>query len=124
SARVSEFGPVHRVFDLILPPGAAFMEPSMAAAAAAFPSSSYAVTDLVLREPLILEENATRTLQVVISPADDGPSLCVFSRVDKKPFVQHASCKLRAHDAAAQPGKFQSNDVNARCSERLDVAHL
>jgi malonyl CoA-acyl carrier protein transacylase len=110
----------HRVFDLVLLPGAAFMEIALAAAAEAFPSERYSLTDLVLREPLIFETNATRTLQVVISPADDGYSLAIFSRADKKPFTQHVSCRLQARKA--EPEASPLSGVKARCTERLDIA--
>ena len=111
----------HRVFDLVVLPGAAYMELGMAAGAAAFPSAPHTITDLVLLEALVLEENAARTLQVVISPAEEGPSFGIFSRADKKAFVQHASGKLRPAEAA-RPAAFSLEDAQARCSQPLETA--
>jgi acyl transferase domain-containing protein len=116
----------HKVFEMVVVPAVTYMELARAAAAQSFPGSSHAVVDLLLREPLLLDGNHARTLQVVISPddGDAGAGFGIFSRGDDKRFIQHASGRLSVRDKEHRAAVFMPDEVKGRCTETIEPREI
>ena len=123
----------HRVFGTVLLPAPAFVEMALAAGAALAPDLD-AVTDLEIRDPLVLGDDARRAVQVVVRTATDGRPgagsvFDVVSRDAVAPvgagvWVVHATGRLApiVADDASSPPPFDVAAVQARCDEHVDGA--
>ena len=73
----------HRIQGSGVLPGAAVLEMAFASLRLAFPSKSYMLCDLVLLQPIVVEEDAgTYDLQVMLTPRSDVVEFELFSRHD------------------------------------------
>lgn len=118
----------HRIFDMVVVPSVVYMEMALAAAREAlFPQSQYAIADLVVREPLVLEQNLARILQFVIAPDGETTSFGIFSRgasgaTSDTKFVHHASGRLVKSEPAS--GAFRREEVQARCPNVMQTPQV
>ena len=91
----------HRIFDHIVLPAAGHVEMALAAAAETFASRDVAVEDLVIHQALVLPDDETRTVQLLLHRRDDGAqSFQIFSldaAIDEQEqWTLHTSGLLRA----------------------------
>lgn len=64
----------HRLHDTVVIPAMAFLEMADAAAHLAFPETPHAIVDFEMQEPLLLPDEDLRTLQCILSPAEEERS--------------------------------------------------
>lgn len=64
----------HRLHDTVVIPAMAFLEMADAAAHLAFPEMPHAIVDFEMQEPLLLPDEEPRTLQCILSPAEEERS--------------------------------------------------
>jgi len=130
----------HRIQGVALLPASAFIEMALAAATAAFASTSLVLRNMVLRDidfhaALFFPEAGARTVQVILAPSADGEaSFDIYSRPagvgqSSKSWTRHASGKVcPQQDSGVVPiavpiierdGLAEIEAFRARCSERL-----
>jgi NADPH:quinone reductase-like Zn-dependent oxidoreductase/aryl carrier-like protein len=96
----------HRIFDFTLFPATGFLELAQAAARETLGGEDVCLQDLVIREGLVLPEQDACTVQVVVTPGDNGSqAVQVFSRAPSGQ-TQGAEAAWRLHASArAVPGR-------------------
>nr|MBA2245212.1 polyketide synthase dehydratase domain-containing protein [Gemmatimonadota bacterium] len=116
----------HRIFDAPLFPATGFLEMAWTAGGEAFatPQSLEAVQ---IRDALALPESGEVTLQVAISPADDGvASFEIFSLQDgvgtEEEWKLHVAGRIRTGGAAPSPADTATlEEVRARCTRPFPI---
>ncbi|CAG0926902.1 hypothetical protein PLCT1_00190, partial [Planctomycetaceae bacterium] len=105
----------HRVYGTPVFPATAYVELVLAAARETFGDGAHALEELVIQHALTLPDDETRTLQVVVSPAQDGlADFQVFSATADSNWQLHVSGKLRLFAGLATPvGTLES--ARLRC---------
>jgi acyl transferase domain-containing protein/acyl carrier protein len=117
----------HRVHGAVVFPGTGYLETMRAAAETVFESDAIDLRDVAIREPLILEADAARTVQVTVGPAGEAPvAVEVWSRPsgDERPeaWRSHASGHIERREAGGCAHDLASLDtVRARCAEAVPV---
>lgn len=84
----------HRVHGRAVLPATAYLEVALSAAATALGPFTYALCDLVFQEAMVLAEEGTHEVQVVVKPMADGKApFQIWSRPEgaEAPFRLHAS---------------------------------
>lgn len=117
SAQYPAFLSHHRIFDVVILPSPAYIEMVMAAAGMTFGDRQYAVENFSIDEALILPEDQSSTVQVILSPETNGRSKFeVFSQVDTG-WKRHASGSLlfdplpASADFTLDPSAFQAQST-------------
>ncbi|MCB9450592.1 MAG: SDR family NAD(P)-dependent oxidoreductase [Anaerolineaceae bacterium] len=114
SAQYPAFLSHHRIFDVVILPSPAYIEMVLTATGQVFGSDSFAIEHFAIDEALILPEEQSRPVQVILSPKTDSRAkFQIFSRVDSQ-WKRHASGSLifdqsPAAAFALTPGDFQAD---------------
>jgi len=119
----------HRVYDLVVAPGACHLAMLASAAELAFGRQSCRLADVVFPTALVLPEGQARTVQVVWTPEatnGHGPSATVqlisFEREKQTAEAQiHATGRVYGQTAPA-PIPVDLDQVRRQCPDQLDVA--
>ncbi len=121
----------HRVQGAIVLPAAAYVEMALAAAGQAFGSASVTLEDLAFKQALILPEDGTQTVQMVVSSDRAGiASYQLFSRqTGDNPQVAawtlHASGTIRIGETDTAPSAVEHarpQEIQARCQQVVSVS--
>ncbi len=120
----------HRVHGLAVLPTTAYLEMLSAAAGQALGEGPHRLEDIVLQEALVLPEDGTRTVQVILSPGDaDELSFQVSSlgEEEEEAWRVHATgrvCRGRSGTgtAIAGPAPLSLAEAQARCRDEISVA--
>jgi acyl transferase domain-containing protein/acyl carrier protein len=109
----------HRVRDTVVLPAAAYLDMALAAGQAVF-AQQPVLRNVVFKEALVLSENQTTTLQLVIMPDKPGTaSFQISSRLagtETAAWTLHASGLLH-FTTSEQPVAVAIDEVMARCSK-------
>jgi myxalamid-type polyketide synthase MxaD len=118
----------HQLFGLLVVPAVSFLEMALAAAAQVLGPASFELSDLAIREALILPAGEERSVQTILEPEDPGEaSFKIFStkttsQGDGGIWREHASGKVRAIPAGG-PTRIADGEalkaVQARCRADL-----
>jgi acyl transferase domain-containing protein/acyl carrier protein len=111
----------HQVYGIVILPGAAYLEIALAAAKVAFGSGS-SLQQVLIQEPLIIPEDASRVVQLILTPEGVGQaSFQILSQADDvSSWIQHATGKIQA--GQTNSGEIVSlKDFQARFQEELSV---
>jgi myxalamid-type polyketide synthase MxaB len=113
----------HRIYGTSLFPGTGYAEMALAAAGQLFGSGSHSLEEIVIQEALVLPEEGERTVQIGISPLQDGvASFQVFSLEEDagESWKIHASGKIRiGQKDVTVPEGMSVAEVRSRCSEAV-----
>jgi acyl transferase domain-containing protein/acyl carrier protein len=116
----------HRLHGTVVFPGTAYVETILGAAEAVFPTGHPAIESLVIREPLVLAEEATRTVQVIVSRDAATPRAEVFSRpsdpAQSDAWILHAAATISVGAEPACDSAGVLGESRARCREVLSVS--
>ncbi|HSK64712.1 MAG TPA: type I polyketide synthase, partial [Pyrinomonadaceae bacterium] len=116
----------HRVYGVAVVPATIYVELALAAAAEAYREKAVSLQDFVIQGPMILPENDSRTVQVVISPEREGmSSFRIFSRAnggDK--WNLHASGNLIRRQANVPHEHFPLASLQSRIVEPVPMEVL
>jgi myxalamid-type polyketide synthase MxaB len=115
----------HRIHDVILLPATAYIEIALAAAQEALDGNQFTIENVAFHEALPLSENTDRTMQIVLTPDDDGASFQFFSRENESEnskWRMHASGQIRRRATDALPSPVSLQDLQARLSDPMPVA--
>ncbi|HKY46023.1 MAG TPA: SDR family NAD(P)-dependent oxidoreductase, partial [Pyrinomonadaceae bacterium] len=117
----------HRVYGVPIVPATIYVELALAAATEAFRKKAVSIHDFVIQGPMILPENDSQTVQVVINKEDNGTSAFrIFSRAsdpgDK--WSLHASGSLRLTKANLPHEHFPLAGLQARIVETVSLEVL
>ncbi len=75
----------HQVFETVVFPGTGYMEMGLAAAREVFGAGTYSIENLSIQDPLILADDETRVIQLILTVDRPGRGMFqVFSLVDEK----------------------------------------
>jgi acyl transferase domain-containing protein/acyl carrier protein len=115
----------HKVHGAVVFPGTGYLETMRAGAAAVLESDSVDVCDVAIREPLVFEADAARTVQLIVGPAGEAPvSIEVWSRPGgderQEAWRSHATGHIERRDASGCAHDVPSLEViRARCAEAV-----
>jgi myxalamid-type polyketide synthase MxaE and MxaD len=117
----------HRFQGAEVLPGTAYLELALAAAAATFGDGPRTLNDITFRSALFLPENGARTLQLVLTRADDPPAFQIFSRPSgathaDEQWTLHASGRIDDAAEASAPQQADLAAIQARCGDEIAAA--
>ena len=115
----------HRIFGRVIVPASAYLEIGSAVGAAVLGDGARSVTGLSIHEPIVIEQGAIRTLQVVVEDSVDGSARFeIFSRsvqaaTESTPWQLHAAGVVNRGSGVAEeppivrvPDRSQSQAVS------------
>ncbi|MBP2677204.1 MAG: polyketide synthase family protein, partial [Deltaproteobacteria bacterium] len=114
----------HRVFDVVVLPGTAYIEMALDAAAGSDAAGTYpGLCDLAIHEAMIFGEEEVREAQVVVdSPAGADPGIRVYSRGaggdGGGAWTLHASARLSPGSGATAPD-ISLEEARRRCGREV-----
>jgi acyl transferase domain-containing protein/acyl carrier protein len=117
----------HQVYGMVVLPGAAYLEFALAAGAAVLGSGSYALKDVSIQEALVIPEDASRFVQLILTPECGGEasfrilSLSAEAEDDATSWTQHATGKVSAGQTQPEPTPVSLADLQAQFPEQLSV---
>jgi thioester reductase-like protein len=114
----------HRIAGRVVMPGAGLVELLCAAAEHHRDASGYALTQLVLKQPLLVPEHAAQRVQVILS--EGGTRARVYSQaVDaaESDWILNATAHLGAAPEPS-PQRLDLAELSRRCPEALDPERL
>ncbi|MCB9147713.1 MAG: type I polyketide synthase [Caldilineaceae bacterium] len=123
----------HCLLKTVLVPMTAYLEMALSAAKAVFKTNQVMLEDAFVLHPLVLDDTASRTLQITLSP--EGPDLyaCQIFSLDlsdgepspSRPpaWTFHATCRVRLEKGRADPA-VKLSQLQAICSEEMSVDHF
>jgi acyl transferase domain-containing protein/acyl carrier protein len=111
----------HRIFGLVVLPSPAYIELASSSAAKAFNVPAVAIEDFTIHEALVLPEDGTRVIQLVLHPAqNDVAAFEVFSRDERSDvWTQHAKGMVNLKNTDVVPTSLPLEEVRARCTEEI-----
>ncbi|MBF0552809.1 MAG: polyketide synthase dehydratase domain-containing protein, partial [Deltaproteobacteria bacterium] len=117
----------HQVFEQIVLPATAYLEMALAAGAAVFQSDSVELEQVVIQQPMILQEDEYRPVQVILTPEEtDGYGWQVFSRDNRAAATEptwtlHASGTVRRGAPMARPEQMNPDAVSKQYSTEVSI---
>lgn len=118
----------HRVADTVVLPGTAYIEMALAASVEAFGPGPHSIEQLAFKQMLIFHEDATQTVQVVVSAEAPGSAsfqvLSLPEGADGRHWTLHAAgtIRLAAEEQLEPPTVEPPAMIQARCSDLLSGA--
>lgn len=121
----------HRVDGVAMLPASLYVGMVLEAAALAFPSRALVLKDMQFLKALVLPDGGMRSVQVVLSPAENGSaSVHIYSRphdLDNatQSWILHATGRICRDETSATTMVFEDDalaEVQERCSERMGGA--
>lgn len=110
----------HRVQDLIVFPGAGYVEAALGMGAVHFPKTPLDVEEVEFRKALVLSEGKAQVqLQSAFSPTDSAIKFSSSGDGSKEHWTLNATAKLRA-SAAARPAPIELNKLKQNFTTQLD----
>jgi NADPH:quinone reductase-like Zn-dependent oxidoreductase/SAM-dependent methyltransferase len=117
----------HRVAGRVVFPGTGYVELAVAAAVHSMGLRQVSLTELEFQEPLFLESDADRTVQVITSRRAAGETdIRVLSLQaggngadDSAEWVSHAACRVEARESAAVPEPLDLDSAVERCGDEI-----
>lgn len=88
-----------------------------------FKRDSFSVTELIFSSPLIVPQDATTTVQLIIQPENDSTfSLIFYSYLPhSKDWKEHAKCQLELA-LGAESTEYKLTEIKKRCPQTGDAA--
>lgn len=121
----------HRVFGRLIMPSPVFVEMALAGAAAvsSLPESEilpFEITDLMIREPLLLPEQGSRIVQLILDESSgQAAPFRICSRTDSgkpgNPWQTHATGHAHVGATRRKPETNRFEEIQARCCEEKDA---
>jgi acyl transferase domain-containing protein/acyl carrier protein len=122
----------HQVFQHVIPPIAVYVEIALAAGSVVFKSGNLGLEEFVIQQALILPENQTKTLQIVLTSdrtSDEKTekyffqifSLTMNEKDEQISWMFHASGKIFAENKDALPPQIDMDALQARCTKEIPI---
>jgi acyl transferase domain-containing protein/acyl carrier protein/phospholipid N-methyltransferase len=119
----------HRVFEQAVLPATAYLEMALAAGARIFKSDNLVLENVVIQQALILPDDETKTLQLILTPkSSTAYSFEIYSQNSEKEdeestWTLHASGKLIKGDRDREPTQDDLASWQALCQEEISVVN-
>jgi len=112
----------HRVYGTVVLPAVAYLEMASGAAAQAFGAGTHVVEDMVIREALVIPEQGSRNVQLVVTPSDGeraGFQVISLNPEAGDSWRLHAGGTLRrgTEVAGVEAAAAPLAEVRARCGQ-------
>jgi 8-amino-7-oxononanoate synthase len=124
-ARISQDNPIylkdHRILDRVVFPATAYLEIFYAAAVNIYRDRDFILTNFKIEAPLILPDNKTIELQVII---DKNNTMTLFARelgTEKISFQKQATATIERRDNSNQEEKINLVELIAECDREVNV---
>ena len=112
----------HRVFDTAVVPGTAYLEMGLAAGNAVS-DERFRVEGVTVERALVLSDEGTTTVQVVLSSEQQGYRFRIFSlNAEESYWMLHGGGHLIPDQAQESPASVDLAELRARCPTELSVA--
>ena len=79
------------------------------------------VNDITLEQALILSEEETKTLQVVLSPSEHGYEFRILSQNDESYWISHVSGQLVIDPDEQDPSPVDLASLQSQCADEIDI---
>jgi len=117
----------HCLFQTAILPGAAYMEMALAAGAAVLKSDNLQVENVVIRQAMVLPQDAAQTVQLILTPQGNQEySFEIFSlneqNQEEPSWTLHASGKVLLAAQNSEPPQVDLTALQALCTEEQNVA--
>jgi NADPH:quinone reductase-like Zn-dependent oxidoreductase/malonyl CoA-acyl carrier protein transacylase/NAD(P)-dependent dehydrogenase (short-subunit alcohol dehydrogenase family) len=111
----------HRIYSMIVVPGAAHLSMALTAVAAQAPGAPLRVSGVAFSEVLVVPDDETREIQLGLKPEGAGDRFEVHSSASETDdWILHASGAIEALESApARAEPFDIEAVRARCSQEV-----
>lgn len=117
----------HRIYDATILPATAYLEIALAAGATLFETDQVALADVVIQQALLLPEDTTKTLQLVLKlDQPDSYEFQIFSSApqdEEAIWTLHASGTLQVNCAKSNAAIDLSNLLAQNCEEISGTAY-
>jgi len=126
----------HQVYGMVLTPGVVYFEMALAAMEQMFGESKFNVRNLKLLQPLVLDKNDVRTVQLLLTPDDAGKTTLfqIFSLVPghdtdsaQEPWKLLVEGRFPTEQTAISPviqRQVSIEEIRARCTEEISAAEF
>nr|VFK36790.1 MAG: Acyl transferase domain-containing protein [Candidatus Kentron sp. SD]VFK40418.1 MAG: Acyl transferase domain-containing protein [Candidatus Kentron sp. SD] len=111
----------HRVFDTVVVPGTAYLEMGLAAGRAVS-DQPFRIEEVTVEQALVLSEEGTTTVQVVLSPEEEGYRFRIFSLGAESHWILHSGGRLLFDEVKEPPAAIDLTRLQAECPEELSIA--
>jgi acyl transferase domain-containing protein len=117
----------HCVYQHVVMPAAGFVEMAVAAGTRAFKEAEFLITDLVMGQALVLSDEATRTVQVILTPDSPGSLFEIHSLgmlqgdVSPAPWKLHVSGRIAACQQEHQTEQTDLAQLRVKCVQQQSV---
>ncbi|MBD2519332.1 SDR family NAD(P)-dependent oxidoreductase [Nostoc sp. FACHB-973] len=117
----------HQVYGMVVLPGAAYLEIALAGAKTVLGSGSYSLEQVLIQEALIIPEDASRIVQLILTPESTGQtsfrilSLASDAADDANSWIQHATGKINAQPTDTEQTFVSLTNLQATFEEQLSV---
>nr|VFJ42996.1 MAG: Acyl transferase domain-containing protein [Candidatus Kentron sp. DK] len=119
----------HRIFDVVVVPGAAWLEAALTAASRLLPGAKdsgapLGIGSLAFEQVLILPEKEITTIQSVLSPTEGGYDVQFFSLGDESDSRLHVTGRLIAEPLEKLPAPRDLAALRERCPTEIPAADI
>nr|VFK55472.1 MAG: malonyl CoA-acyl carrier protein transacylase [Candidatus Kentron sp. TUN]VFK61403.1 MAG: malonyl CoA-acyl carrier protein transacylase [Candidatus Kentron sp. TUN] len=112
----------HRVFDVAVFPGAGYLEMALAAGADVS-DKPFSIKDVTIDQAMILPEEETKTIQLVLSPADQGYGFQIFSLDKESQWTPHMAGQLDMdQEGIPHPDAVNLAELQSQCPTEISAA--
>lgn len=113
----------HRLYEAAVFPGTGYMEMALAAAGEVFAGQKCSLADVVIREPLVLDEQGEKTVQIAVSPMDSGKTAFEIFSLNEgdESWKHHASGNICLEtETSRQSKKIDLEELKTSFSDPMD----
>jgi acyl transferase domain-containing protein/acyl carrier protein len=122
----------HRIYGKVVVPGSFHVSLMLSAAKEVFGGEPYVLQDVSFPQPIVLQEDESRIVQIILSPGDSGQfSFEIFSFADsakeEKEWTLHASGKISSnitHPTALRSLPILVEELQSRCQENSSYGEV
>jgi malonyl CoA-acyl carrier protein transacylase len=117
----------HCVYQHVVMPAAGFVEMAVAAGVRAFKETELLITDLVIGQALVLSDELTRTVQVILTPDSPGSLFEIHSlgmrqgHISPAPWRLHVSGRIAACQQEHQKDQTDLAQLCVKCAQEQSV---
>ncbi|MEM9853936.1 MAG: type I polyketide synthase, partial [Pseudomonadota bacterium] len=116
----------HRIYGMIVVPGAAHLSMALTAKAADTPNTPLELSNVRFSEVLVIPDTATRDVQMGVMETADAESFEIYSRAgEEADWIMHAQGTLAPRpDAAPRARPLDEADIRTRCREEIATTDI
>jgi 8-amino-7-oxononanoate synthase len=124
-SQISQTSPIylqaHCIGNTPVFPAAAYLEMALAAGANIFPSKTVQLKNINIKQPLILPEEITKTLQLILTPVNQEYQFQIFSLDEENISTRHASGEILSIEKNTNLATVNLERIKKNCTQNLSI---